>query len=155
MVSPDPGSAKRARTYADRLGGELAIIDKKRVDGNNVQTGSIIGDVAGKTVLMMDDIVSTAGTICGASELCKRQGATNILVGATHAVLCGPAIERLKKAPIDEVIVTDTIPVPQETIDALGKLKVLSLAELIGETIHRIHNNESVSSLFQIENGRR
>jgi len=150
LVSPDVGNAKRARGYAEHLGGDLAIISKRRISGKDVEAGRIIGEVKGKTVLMMDDVITTAGTICGAAEACKAAGAKNIYVGATHGVLCGPAVERLKNAPIDEVVVTDTVPVPKEKIDGIGRLKVLSVAELVGEAIHRIHNDESVSSLFAV-----
>jgi len=149
LVSPDPGNAKRARMYADRLGGDLAVIDKRRVSGSSVEVGTLIGNVKGKTVLMMDDMISTGGTICDAARLCKDKGAADIYAGATHPVLCGPAIERLGEAPIKEVVVTDTIPVSREKSDALGKLKVLSVSALIGEAIHRIHNDQSVSSLFR------
>jgi ribose-phosphate pyrophosphokinase len=154
LVSPDPGSAKRARMYADRMGGDLAIIDKQRTSGSDVVVGRIIGDVKGRTVLMMDDMISTAGTVCAAAELCRREGAERIFVGATHGVLCGPAIENLRKAPIDEIVVTDTIPVGEEKLSALPTLKVLSVAKLIGEAIHRIHNYESISSLFLKEGNR-
>jgi ribose-phosphate pyrophosphokinase len=154
LVSPDPGNAKRARMYAERLGGTLAIVDKRRVSGSAVEVGRLIGDVRGKTVLMMDDMISTAGTICGAAKLCRDEGAVAVHVGATHGVLCGPAAERLREAPIDDILVTDTIPVPQEAIDAIGKIHVLSVAELIGEAIHRIHNDESVSSLFCADTAR-
>ena len=148
LVSPDIGNTKRARAYADRLGGDLAVINKRRVSGRSVEIGEIIGRVEGRTVLMMDDMITTAGTVSGAAELCKAKGAISIYVGATHAVLCGPAAERLQQAPIEQVVVTDTIPIAQEDIDAMGKLTVLSVSELIGEAIHRIHNDESVSSLF-------
>jgi len=155
LVSPDVGNTKRARAYADRLGGELAIINKRRVSGQEVAVGRIIGEVKGKTVLMMDDMISTAGTICSAAALCKEEGANAVYVGATHGVLCGPALERLKAAPIDEIVVTDTIPVGLEKQEALGNLRVLSVAGLMGEAIHRIHNDESVSSLFAIDEERR
>ena len=154
LVSPDVGNTKRARVYAERLGGELAIIDKRRVSGSAVEVGRIIGDVEGKTVLMMDDMISTAGTICSAAALCAEHGAGDIYVGATHGVLCGPAAELLSEAPIAEVVVTDTIPVGPEKTDAIGKLKVLTVAELMGEAIHRIHNDESISSLFFIDGNR-
>jgi ribose-phosphate pyrophosphokinase len=153
LVSPDPGNAKRARMYAERLGGELAFIDKRRIGGSDVEVGRLIGNVKGKTVLMMDDMISTAGTVCEAARLCVQQGAASVFVGATHGVLCGPAAERLAAAPIEEVVVTDTVPVPAETINAIGRLKVLSVAELIGEAIHRIHNDESVSNLFAMDYG--
>jgi len=151
LVSPDVGNAKRARIYANRLGGELAIIDKRRLSGSDVELERIIGDVEDKTVLMVDDMITTAATVCRAAELCRKSGALRIYVGATHAILCGSAVQQLREAPIDEVVVTDTVPVRQEKINALGKLKVLSVAELMGEAIHRIHNNESVSSLFFME----
>ena len=148
LVSPDAGNVKRTRTYAQRLGGELAIIDKRRVSGEDVETGYLIGDVKGKTVLMVDDMITTAGTVCNSAKLCKEYGAKRILLGVTHGVLCGPATERLRQAPIDELVVTDTVHVPQEKIDAIGNVCVLTISELMGEAIRRIHNNESVSSLF-------
>ncbi len=148
LVSPDVGNVKRARVYAQRLGADLAIIDKRRVSGDTVETSHLIGDVNGRTVLMVDDMISTAGTMCSAVKLCKDQGAKKVYVGATHGVLCGPAIERLAAAPVDEIVVTDTIPVSAETLAALPTLKVLSVSGLLAEAIHRIHNNESVSSLF-------
>ncbi|MBL7220457.1 MAG: ribose-phosphate pyrophosphokinase [Phycisphaerae bacterium] len=151
LVSPDVGNVKRARIYATRMCGELAIIDKHRVSGHEVEVGHVIGDVKGRTVLMIDDMISTAGTICEAAKLCKESGAERILVGATHAVLCGPAIQRLRDAPIDEVIVTDTIPVSDEKLQDLAKGRVLSISRLMGEAIHRIHNDESVSSLFHMD----
>jgi ribose-phosphate pyrophosphokinase len=154
LVSPDPGNAKRARMYAERMGGELAVIDKRRLSGQAVAVGHLIGEVKGRTVLMMDDMISTAGTVCAAAALCKEKGAGRILVGATHAVLCGPAMENLSNAPIDEVVVTDTIPVGEDKIAAMPKLKVLSVAKLMGEAIHRIHNDESISSLFLKEGNR-
>ncbi|HAU37207.1 MAG TPA: ribose-phosphate diphosphokinase [Phycisphaerales bacterium] len=153
LVSPDVGNVKRARVYANRLGGELAIIHKRRISGKEIEVGTLIGSVKDKTVLMMDDMISTAGTICSAARLCKELGAARVLVGATHAVLCGPAIDRIREAPIDELTVTDTIPVAPDKAKALGNLRILSVAELIGEAIHRIHNDESVSSLFLKENG--
>lgn len=149
LVSPDPGNAKRARVYADRLGGELAVIDKRRISGSDVEVGHLIGDVKNKNVLMMDDMIATAGTMSKAAFLCIKQGARKIYIGATHGVLCGPAAERISKAPIEEVVITDTIPLEKEKIDAIGKLKILSISELMGEAIHRIHNDQSVSSLFR------
>jgi len=145
LVSPDVGNVKRARMYARRL----AIVDKRRVSGQDVEVDRLIGDVKGRNVLMMDDLISTAGTVCDAARLCKDKGAEKICVGATHAVLCEPAVERLRDAPIDEIVVTDTVPVSEEKINGVGKLKVLSIAGLMGEAIHRIHNDQSVSSLFK------
>jgi ribose-phosphate pyrophosphokinase len=155
LVSPDVGNTKRARVYAERLGGDLAVIDKRRVSGSEVELGHVIGDVKGRVVLMMDDMITTAATVCLAAQLCKDSGAGEIYVGATHAILSGQAVEMLRAAPIDEIVVTDTIPVGQDKIDGVGKLTVLSVAELVGEAVHRIHNDESVSSLFSIEGGRR
>ena len=154
VVSPDPGSTRRAGTYAERLGADLAIVDKRRVSGNAVEHGYLIGEVKGKTVLMVDDMITTGGTICGAATVCRQAGAKEVYVGATHAILVGNAIENFSTAPIDEMVVTDTVPVPQDKIDAIGKLKVLSVAMLMGEAIHRIHNDESVSSLFMMDNDR-
>jgi len=148
LVSPDVGNVKRARVYARRLGGDLAIIDKRRTGGQSVEVGRIIGEVKNRTVLMMDDMISTGGTVCMAAQLCMDKGARKVYVGATHAVLAGPAAERLRAAPIEQVLVTDTIPVDKARAETIGKLKVLGMAELIGEAIHRIHNDESVSSLF-------
>ena len=148
LLSPDVGSAKRARQYANRLGGDLAIIDKRRVSGSQTVMSRIIGDVSGKSVLMVDDMITTAGTVGSAAELARHEGASRVVVGATHGVLCGPAVERLQQAPIDQIVITNTIPVNPAVVQAMPKLKVLSVADLIGEAIHRIHNNESVSSLF-------
>ena len=155
LTSPDVGNAKQAGVYAERLGGELAIIDKRRTSGSDVEVRRIIGDVKGKTVLMVDDMITTGGTIASAARLCKDNGAKAIYIGATHGVFCGDAVSRLGSAPIDEVVVTDTVPIAQDKIDAIGTLRILSVAGLMGEAIHRIHNDESVSSLFMIENGRR
>ena len=148
LVSPDVGNVKRARIYANHLGGDLAIIDKRRTSGSDVQSYNIIGDVSGKNVLMVDDIIATGGTIAKACELVHKHGARRVMVMATHGVLCGPAVERLAAAPIDHIAVTDTIPISEEVRRRLPKLAVLSVNELMGEAIRRIHRNESVSSLF-------
>jgi ribose-phosphate pyrophosphokinase len=148
VVSPDVGNVKRARMYAQRLNGELAIINKRRISGSDAEMGRIIGNVEDRNVLMVDDMISTAGTVASAAALVKEHGAKRIIVGATHPVLCGPAIERLRGAPIEKIIITDTIPISVEKATALGNLEVLSVAQLMGEAIRRIHNNESVSSLF-------
>ncbi|MCG3179890.1 MAG: Ribose-phosphate pyrophosphokinase [Phycisphaerae bacterium] len=149
LVSPDVGNAKQARVYAQRLGGELAIVDKVRLAADKTVAGAIIGDVKGKTVLMMDDMITTAGTMVEGAKLVREHGAKRVLVGATHPVLCGPAVERLAQGYVDEIVVTDTIPVNGKAAEVLGdRLKVLSVSELLGEAIRRIHHNESVSSLF-------
>jgi ribose-phosphate pyrophosphokinase len=147
VVSPDEGSIKRALGHAERLGGSLAIVDKRRADAEHTKQENIIGaPVEGKIALMFDDMISTAGSICGAAEVIHRRGATRIYVAATHGVLCGSAIERLSKSPIYEVVITDTIPLRAESV--IPKIKVLSVAPLLGEAIKRIHRNESVSRLF-------
>ncbi len=148
LVSPDVGNVKRARVYANHLGGDLAIIDKRRVSGTEIKTMAIIGDVKDKTVLMVDDIIATAGTIGSACDVVRKFGAKRIIVAATHGVLCGPAVERLAKADIDHLAVTDTIPISEEIRTHLPKLQLLTVSELMGEAIRRIHRNESVSSLF-------
>lgn len=147
IVSPDEGSIKRALGHVKRLGGKLAIVDKRRSSAEKTSQENIIGGpVDGKVVLMFDDIVSTAGSICGAAEILQRNGAAEIHVAATHGVLCGPAIERLKEAPITSVVLTDTIPLRADQL--LPKITLLSVSTLLGEGIKRIHRNESVSRLF-------
>lgn len=148
LVSPDIGNAKLTRVYADHMGGELAIIDKRRTSGSSATTYAIIGDVKDRNVLMMDDMIATGGTVVQAVEMCKKYGAKRVVVAATHGVLCGPAVERLSKAAIDHLLVADTIPISEEKRRQLGNLKVLTVSHLLGEAIRRIHRNESVSSLF-------
>ncbi len=147
VVSPDEGSTKRALRYSERLGGSLAIVDKRRASAETTRQENIIGaSVEGKIAVMFDDMISTAGSVCGAARVLADRGAREIYVGATHGVLCGPAIERLKASAIREVVITDSIPLrPEQTIP---KIKVLSVAPLLGEAIKRIHRNESVSRLF-------
>ena len=147
VVSPDVGNIKTAARYASHLGGDLAIVHKRRVSGEHVEAGELIGDVEGRNILMCDDIIATAGTICSAAELVKQRGAKKVYVGVTHGVLAGKALERLGKAPVENVVVTNTIPLTDEA-GKLGKIKVLSVASMLGEAIKRIHRNESVSSLF-------
>ena len=148
IVSPDVGNMKTATNYAKILGGELAVIDKHRKNGTEVKMGHIIGDVEGRDVLMFDDMISTAGTICTAAAVVKANGAASVRVAATHGVFAGPAIERLENSVIDEVIITDTITL-RDDVKKLDKLKVLSVAELIGEAIDRIHHDKSVSAIFK------
>jgi ribose-phosphate pyrophosphokinase len=147
VVSPDVGGIKMARAYAKRLGAGLAIVDKRRAGPDSVEAGYVIGDVAGCNVVMVDDQIHTAGSVVEAATVLRKQGAKDIYVSATHAVLCGDALDRLEKAPVKEVVVTDTIPLRPETA-ARDNIKVLSVAELLGEAIRRIHRDESVSSLF-------
>ena len=147
VVSPDVGNIKIASRYASHLTGELAIVHKRRTSGSEVKAYEMIGQVKGRNVLMCDDIIATAGTVCGAAELVKERGAEKVYVGATHGVFAPQAIERLAEAPIDEVVVTDTIPLNKEA-KKIGRIKVLSVAAMLGEAVRRIHRNESVSSLF-------
>jgi ribose-phosphate pyrophosphokinase len=147
VVSPDVGNMKTASRYSAHLGGELAIVHKKRVSGSEVDAQEIIGEVRGRNILMCDDIIATAGTVCSAAALVKKRGAEKVYVGATHGVFAPQALERLAKAPIDRVVVTDTIP-QNKTSKKISNIKVLSVAAMLGEAIKRIHRNESVSNLF-------
>ena len=146
VVSPDVGSIKLARAYAERLGAGLAVVDKRRISPDAIETGFLIGEVKGRNVLIVDDIIATGGSVCEAAQMLRNRGAKSVQVAATHPVLCSPAVERLGAAAIDRLTVTDTIPLSE----AAHELPVLcvSVANLIGEAIKRIHFNESVSSLF-------
>jgi len=146
VVAPDVGGIKMARAYAKSLGAGLAIVDKRRVSPEAAEAVHVIGDVEGKAVVLVDDMISTAGTISEASRAVSSHGAKEVYVCATHAVLCGPAVQRLSSAPVRGIIVTDTIP-PAATA-GLKNLQVQSIGELLGEAIRRIHESESVSSLF-------
>ena len=147
VVSPDVGNMKMASKYAAHLGGELAIVHKRRLSGSKVEAQEIIGEVSGRNILMCDDIIATAGTVCSAASLVKERGAKKVYVGGTHGVFAPQALDRLAKAPIDRVVVTDTIPL-NKTSKKIGNIKVLSVASMLGEAIKRIHRNESVSNLF-------
>jgi ribose-phosphate pyrophosphokinase len=147
VVAPDVGNMKTASLYASALGADLAIIHKRRISGNVVECAEIIGTVKDRNIVMCDDMISTAGTICGAAQLVRDRGAKRIIAGATHGVFAGQALDRIQQAPFDEVIVTDTIWLSEES-RAIGKLTVLSVAELLGEAIRRIHMNESISSML-------
>ncbi len=149
LVSPDVGNVKVAEGFANLLGGDLAIINKRRVSGTEVVTEHIIGSVKGKTVLMFDDMISTGGTICEAANLVLQQGAVDVIAAATHGVLCGPAVQRIAASPISSLVVTDTIPADGRLRPLGDKLTVLSVGPLLGEAIHRIHNNLSLSALFE------
>jgi len=147
VVSPDVGGVVRARALAKQLDADLAIIDKRRPRPNVSKVMNIIGEVSGRTCLIMDDLVDTANTLCEAAKALKEKGAARVLAYCTHPVLSGPAIERIKNSAIDELVVTDTIPLSEEA-RASGRIRQLSTAELLAETIRRINNEESVSSLF-------
>ena len=149
FVSPDVGNVKRAQVYANMLGGEICIIDKRRKSGTEAVAKHLIGDVDGKNVIMVDDMISTAGTMCDAARMLKERGAKDIYMSATHAVFSGPAMERLAGCPFTKLCVTDTIPIGNRADAIKDRLVVLSMAELLGEAIQRIHHNESVSALFK------
>jgi len=146
FVSPDAGGVERARAFAKRLKATLAIIDKRRGGANESQVMNIIGDVAGKTAVLLDDMVDTAGTMVQGAAAVRRNGAKRVFACATHPVLSGPSIERLEKSEVEQLVVTNTIPLGEKA--ACRKIRVLSVANLLGEAIKRIHFNDSVSSLF-------
>ncbi len=147
VVSPDVGGVVRARALAKRLESDLAIIDKRRPKPNVAKVMNIIGDVAGRTCIIMDDMVDTANTLCEAANALKEKGAERVIAYCTHPVLSGPAIERIEKSAIDELVVTDTIPLREEARNC-KRIRQLSVAELMAETMRRINAEESVSSLF-------
>jgi len=152
IVSPDVGGIKTARAYAKRLKCSLAIVDKRRVNDKEAEVMHIMGDVRGKHAVIVDDMVATAGSLVEAVDAIKRHGALEVYAAATHAVLCGPAIERLKRSKLKELIVTNTIPLSREKM--LKNIKVLSVAPLLGEAIKRIHCEESISVLFKKEDSK-
>ncbi len=148
VVSPDAGGVERARAYAKRLNAGLAIIDKRRDQPNQAQAVHVIGDVQDKIAIIVDDMIDTAGTLCAGAEVLKANGAKNIIACAAHGVLSGPAVERINATDaLQEVIVTDTIPLGDK-LQKCPKLKVASVASLLGKTIHNIHTGSSVSVLF-------
>ncbi|MGH7833713.1 MAG: ribose-phosphate pyrophosphokinase [Candidatus Binatia bacterium] len=147
MVSPDAGGVERARDFATRLNASLAIIDKRRAGPNVVAEMNIIGDVEGQVAVLLDDMVDTAGTLATAAEALKREGAKMILGCCTHAVLSGPAIEKINASPIEELVVTNSVPLQPEA-QKCKKIKVLSVARLIAEAVRRTHDEQSISSLF-------
>lgn len=147
VVSPDEGSIKRSLVHVKRLGSKLSIVDKRRSNALETKQENIIGEpVSGKVAIMFDDMISTAGSICGAARLVHQAGAREVHVAVTHGVLCGPALQRLREAPLDSVIITDTIPLPPE--QRLPKIKVLTVAPLLAEAIKRIHHDQSISKMF-------
>lgn len=146
IVAPDVGRSKVARGYAKRLNAGLAIVDKRRVSGEETEVLAMIGSVEGQTCVIIDDMIATGGSIVDAAKACKKFGANDIYVACTHPVFCGPAVDRLSGAPIKECVVTDTIPMEGKEFPTL---RVLSVAELLAEAIRRIHFSESVSLLFK------
>jgi ribose-phosphate pyrophosphokinase len=149
VVSPDVGGVKMASAYAEALKGALAIVVKRRLSATEIEAVTVIGDVEGKNVILVDDLTETAGTLVGAARILRDQGARDIYAGVSHSVLTDLAVERLKSSEIKELITTDSVPV---RTDVDSRVTVLSVAELLGEGIRRIHDDESVSSLFDISN---
>ena len=152
VVSPDTGGVERSRFFARQIGASMAILDKRRAKKNEAEVLHLIGNVEGKNVIMIDDMIDTAGTIVQAAAMLKKKGAKTISVYSTHGVLSGPAPERIKNSVIDKLYLTDTIPIDEHKKNIIGdKLQILSVYELIGQAIERIHLNLSVSSLFVSE----
>jgi len=147
VVSPDVGGVVRARAVAKQLDCDLAIIDKRRPSSNQSEVMNLIGEVEGRTCVLVDDIVDTAGTLCKAAEALKKNGATKVVAYSTHAVLSGSAIENIKKLALDELVVTNSIPL-REDAKKCGKIRTLSLGKLLGESVRRISNEESISAMF-------
>jgi len=147
IVSPDTGGVERARAFGKRLGASLAIIDKRREGPNEAQVMNIIGHVEGKRVIVLDDMIDTAGTVVQSAKALYENGAVSVSVCCTHPVLSGPAIDRIEQSDLQEVIVTDTIPLNHKA-EGCGRIKVLSVSGLLSEAVRRIYYNDSVSSLF-------
>ena len=148
VVSPDAGSIKRAVKHVTALGGSLAIIDKRRHSGEEVEQAHLIGGpIEGRVAFLFDDMISTGGSICGAARVVKEMGATKVFVAASHGILCGPAIQRIQEAPVESVVLSDTIPLLPE--HEIPKIKVLSCSAVLGEAIKRIHCNQSVSQIYK------
>jgi ribose-phosphate pyrophosphokinase len=148
IASPDAGGVERARAYAKRLNADLAIVDKRRDQPNVAEVHRVIGDVEGRTVLVVDDIVDTAGTLTKVAEAIKAAGAREVLASSSHPVLSGEALDRIAKSPLSRLIVTDSIPLSPEKLKKYEKVTVLSIAELLAKAIKNIHEEASVTSLF-------
>lgn len=146
IASPDVGGVARARYFADKLGLEMAIVDKRREKANESEVMNIIGDVKGKDIILIDDMIDTAGTMVKAASALKNLGATSVMACCTHPVLSGPALDRIEEGDLDELVVSDTIPLSKD----LEKIKVLPTAPMLAEVIRRVHHNESINSLFEI-----
>ena len=147
VVAPDAGGVERARFFAKKLDAPLAIVDKRRVDVDVSEVMHLIGEVRGRSALVVDDIIDTAGTLVKTGEALLREGATQVYAACTHAVLSGPAVERLEKSKICEVVATDSVPLT-EAAKKMGKIKVLSVADLLARGIRSIHEETSISELF-------
>jgi ribose-phosphate pyrophosphokinase len=148
VVSPDVGGIKIARLYSNHLHMRLAVVDKRRMGPEEIEVGFVIGDVEGRNAIIIDDLIATGGSICQAARVLKEKGAKDIYVAATHPVLCGVAVEKLKEAPIKKIAVTDTIPLSKDAKGLGSRIKVLTVSNLLGEAIKRIHTNTSISSMF-------
>ena len=148
MVSPDIGGVVRARAIAKQLDdAELAIVDKRRPRANESEVMNLIGDVEGRTALLVDDMVDTAGTLCSAANALKERGAKKVVAYSTHAVLSGKALDNIRQSELDELVVTDTIPLSKEA-QSISKIRQLTIADLLAESIRRVSNEESISALF-------
>jgi ribose-phosphate pyrophosphokinase len=147
FISPDAGGVERTRAYSKRLGASLAIVDKRREQANVSEVMHLIGDVRGRDCIIVDDIIDTAGTLCNAARAVMENGARRVVACASHGVFSGPAVQRLADSPLEEVVVTNSIP-PSEEAQECSKIRFLSIGRLLGEAIRRIHNSDSVSSLF-------
>jgi len=148
VATPDVGGIRMAKAFSAWLGAGLAVVDKRRISPDRTETGFVIGDVVGRNVLLVDDMITTAGSITAAAEVLMQKGARAVYAAAAHGVLCGPAHERLAASPIEEVVITDSIPLNSNGRSLGDRLTVLSVGELLGKAIQRIHTNQSVSSLF-------
>ena len=149
VVSPDVGNVKVANMYANSLQADLAIVDKRRQSGSQVIVKNLVGDVRGRNVIMFDDMISTAGTVCEAARVVMEQGALGVEAACTHALLVGLAMQRLLESPIRKVVTTDTIP-GGTRLDVMGdRIELLTVAPLLAEAVHRIHHDQSVSALFR------
>jgi len=147
IVSPDAGGVERARAYSKRMGAALGIVDKRRLKANVAEIMNVIGDVNGKVAVILDDMIDTAGTLTQAAVALKEKGARQVFAYATHAVLSGPAVERITKSPIEEVVVTDSIPLSAQA-QGCPKIRQVTVAALLAEAIRRIQSSDSLSSLF-------
>ena len=147
VLAPDVGSVKMSQSYAKNLGMHFALIDKRRFAPNEAEVNHLIGDLEGMDVLIIDDMIDTAGTTVNAAQAAMDEGARSVTVVATHGVLSGPAIERLNESTIKKIIVTDTIAIPEDK--QIDKMKIVTVANIFGEAVNRVHNGESVSALFE------
>jgi len=151
LTSPDVGGMKLIRSWAKRLDAPMAVVDKRRKSATEVEMGRVIGEVKDKVAILVDDMISTAGSIVRAADTLLDHGAREVQVCASHAVMAGPAHERVEASPVKRVVLTDSIPMDKKTLEKSSKIEVVTLARLLGEAIKRIHHNDSVSSLFQVD----